>query len=358
MIAYKMWTDLSFSGIISHKERGKESEEMTEKYIPPFTVSNRMIMLAAAIAEKTGKITAYRSFETKPYLRKNNRIRSVHSSLAIEAGSLSLDEVRDVINGQNVIGPEKEIQEVKNAYQAYDMLGDFDPYSLKDLQKLHGVMTYLTVQESGVFRTRSEGVFRGDQCIFMAPPPQFVPGHMASLFGWMREAKETVHPLILSCVFHYEFVYIHPFTDGNGRMARLWQTALLSEWNPLFRYLPIESRIQECQEEYYEAIAASHAAGNADAFIEFMLSMIEKTVDRALEQVSGKDAALGEAVRKLTDAMEFGVPYTAGQLMEMLGLKSKANFRKLYLEPSLEKGLIRMGIPDKPTSRNQYYTKM
>jgi Fic family protein len=181
---------------------------------------------------------------------------------------------------------------------------------------------------------------------------------MASLFGWMREAKETVHPLILSCVFHYEFVYIHPFTDGNGRMARLWQTALLSEWNPLFRYLPIESRIQECQEEYYEAIAASHAAGNADAFIEFMLSMIEKTVDRALEQVSGKDAALGEAVRKLTDAMEFGVPYTAGQLMEMLGLKSKANFRKLYLEPSLEKGLIRMRIPDKPTSRNQYYTKM
>ena len=328
-----------------------------EKYTPLFSITNTMLTLAAEIAEKTGRITSYRSFETKPHLRRNNRIRSIHSSLAIEANSLSLDEVRSVINGKTVIGPEKEIQEVKNAYKAYDMIGKFDPYSLRDLQKMHGVMTYLTVQESGVFRSHNEGVFNGDVCIFMAPPPQFVPGQMQALFDWMHEAKNTVHPLILSSVFHYEFVFIHPFSDGNGRMARLWQTALLSAWNPVFRYLPLESRIHEFQDGYYDAIAACHVAGNSDAFNEFMLDKINLTLDWVLEQVSEKDAYLTESVQKLIEAMEYDVPYTAAQLMKRLDLKSKDNFRKLYLNPALEKGLIIMGIPDKPTSRNQTYIR-
>ena len=328
-----------------------------EQYVPPFTITNTMLMLVAEIAEKTGRVTSYRSFETKPHLRRNNRIRSIHSSLAIEANSLSLDEVRSVINGKTVIGPEKEIQEVKNAYQAYEMLGRFDPYSLQDLQKLHGIMTYLTVQESGVFRTHNEGVFNGDVCIFMAPPPQFVPGQMQDLFKWMRESKDTVHPLILSSVFHYEFVFIHPFSDGNGRMARLWQTALLSEWNPVFQYLPMESRIHEFQDGYYDAIAACHTAGNSNTFIEFMLDKINLTLDWALQQVREKDAYLTEAVQRLMDVMDFDVPYTASQLMKTLQLKSKDNFRRLYLNPALEKGLIVMGIPDKPTSRNQTYIR-
>ena len=324
---------------------------------PPFSITNTMLSLAAEIAEKTGRITSYRSFETKPYLRRNNRIRSIHSSLAIEANSLSLDEVKQVIDGRTVIGPEKEIQEVKNAYSAYEMLGQFDPYSLRDLQKLHGVMTYLTVQESGVFRSHNEGVFNGDRCIFMAPPPQLVPDQMRALFAWMREARRSVHPLILSSVFHYEFVFIHPFSDGNGRMARLWQTALLTEWNPVFQYLPLESRIQEFQDEYYQAIAACHAEGNSDAFIEFMLDKINLTLDWALQQVLAKDAMLSEQVQELMSVMEYGVPYTANQLMKHLGLKSKDNFRKRYLIPALDKDLITMGIPDKPTSRNQTYMK-
>lgn len=328
-----------------------------DSYIPPFSITNTMLMLVAEIAEKTGRITGYRSFETKPHLRRNNRIRSIHSSLAIEANSLSLNEVKSVINGQTVIGPEKEIQEVRNAYQAYDMLGRFDPYSLRDLQKLHGIMTYLTVQESGTFRTHNEGVFNGDLCIFMAPPPQFVPEHMKSLFNWMNEARETLHPLILSSVFHYEFVFIHPFSDGNGRMARLWQTALLSEWNPVFQYLPLESRIHVFQDEYYNAIAASHVAGDSNAFVEFMLGRINQTLDWALEQISEKDSYLTEAVQKLIDIMEYDVPYTAAQLMKRLNLKSRDNFRKLYLQPALKMGLIIMGIPDKPTSRNQTYIR-
>ena len=328
-----------------------------ERYIPPFSITNHMLTLVAQIAEKTGRVSNYRSFEAKPHLRRNNRIRSIHSSLAIEANSLSLDEVKSVISGKTVIGPQKEIQEVKNAYQAYDMLGKFDPYSLDDLKKLHGIMTYLTVQESGVFRTHNEGVFNGDRCIFMAPPPQLVPDQMQSLFDWMKQSREEVHPLILSCVFHYEFVFIHPFADGNGRMARLWQTALLSEWNPIFQYLPLESRIHEFQDGYYDAIAMCHSAGNSDAFITFMLDKINMTLDWALQQVSEKDAYLSSEVQKLTNVMEYDVPYTTAQLMQKLQLKSRDNFRKLYLLPALDQGLIIMGVPDKLTSRNQTYIR-
>jgi Fic family protein len=327
------------------------------KYIPPYSVTDKMLTLVADIAEKTGKITSYRSFETRPHLRKNNRIRSIHSSLAIEANSLSIDEVSSVINGRTVIGPEKEIQEVKNAYKAYDMLGQFDPYSLQDLQKMHGIMTYLTVQDSGVFRSHNEGVFNGDICIFMAPPPQFVSEQMRALFEWMDSARGVVHPLILSSVFHYEFVFIHPFSDGNGRMARLWQTALLSEWNPVFQYLPLESRVQEFQEGYYNAIAVCHAEGKSDAFIEFMLDKIDRTLDWALKQITEQDSCLSEYVQRLLDVMEYDVPYTAAQLMAALDLKSRDNFRKNYIAPALDKGLIVRGSPDKPTSRNQTYIR-
>lgn len=329
-----------------------------DSYTPPFTINASMLSLVAAIAEKAGRIAEYRSFEKKPHLRRNNRIRSIHSSLAIEANSLSLDEVRNVINGVPVLGPEKEIQEVKNAFRAYDMLGSFDPYSLRDLQTLHGVMTSMTVRDAGRFRAHDEGVFNGDICIFMAPPPQFVPTQMQALFDWMNKDKQNLHPLILSSVFHYEFVFIHPFSDGNGRMARLWQTALLAEWRPIFAHLPLESRIREFQEEYYDAIASSHVAGNSDAFVTFMLHMISETLDWALQQVSEKDATLPPEVQKLMDVMEYGVPYSAVQLMEMMKLKSKDNFRKRYLDPALERGLIAMGLPDKPTSKNQTYSKM
>ena len=328
-----------------------------EHDVLPFSITNQMLNLVAQIAEKTGRISNYRSFETKPHLRRNNRIRSIHSSLAIEANSLSLDEVKSVISGKTVIGPQKEIQEVKNAYRAYEMLGQFDPYSLDDMKKMHGVMTYLTVQESGVFRNHNEGVFNGDRCIFMAPPPQFVPDQMKSLFAWMRNNRNEIHSLILSSVFHYEFVFIHPFADGNGRMARLWQTALLSEWNPIFQYLPLESRIHEFQGGYYDAIAACHSAGNSDAFISFMLDKINLTLDWALQQVAEKDAYLSVEVQRLINVMEYDVPYTGIQLMEKLSLKSRDNFRKLYLLPALENGLITMSIPDKPTSRNQAYIR-
>ena len=197
-----------------------------EHYEPPFSITNQMLSYVSEISEKLGMIVAYRSLDTKPQLRRNNRIRSVHSSLKIESSSLSEGMVRAVLNNQTVIGPEKEIQEVKNAFAAYDRIGAVDPYSLKALKELHGIMTYLTVDESGKFRRGAEGVFDGDRCIFMAPPPEMVSPLMEQLFSWMKQNAKSVHPLILSCVFHYEFVFIHPFSDGNGRMARLWQIRL------------------------------------------------------------------------------------------------------------------------------------
>ena len=225
------------------------------EYKPPFTITNEILSYVSSISEKIGRITAISSLETKPHLRKNNRIKSIHSSLKIEANSLSLGQVRDVINGRLVLGEQKEIQEVKNAYAAYESLSEINPYSIKDLKKFHGIMTKYLVEEYGEFRHGEEGVFNGDECIFMAPPAQFVPQLMDELFEWMKKSRNSVHPLIMSSVFHYEFVFIHPFADGNGRMARLWHTAILAKWKPVFEFIPIESRIEKFQDEYYDTIA-------------------------------------------------------------------------------------------------------
>ena len=326
-------------------------------YQPPFHITNSMLMYVSSISEKVGEINILQNMEAKPHLRKNNRIKSVHASLKIEANSLSLGQVRDVIEGHLVLGEQKEIQEVKNAYAAYQELEKVDPYSLEDLKRLHGIMTRYTVEESGSFRKGEEGVFNGDQCIFMAPPARMVPGLMTDLFDWMEREQKTVHPLILSSVFHYEFVFIHPFADGNGRMARLWHTALLSKWKPVFAYIPIESPIEKFQDDYYKAIADCHKAGNSDAFIEFMLKQIEDI----LEEISGQPAEEGEPlteyVKKMLAVMEFGVPYTSRAIMDKLGLKSKETFRKNYLGPAMALKMVEMTIPDKPRSRNQRYIR-
>lgn len=326
-----------------------------ERYEPPFEITNRMLNRVSSISEKLGRIETRRTLERQPHLRRNNRIQSVHSSLKIEANSLSLDSVRDVLNAREVIGPAKEIQEVKNAFAAYDQIDAVDPYSLDDLLRLHGVMTRLTVEESGVFRSGAEGVYRGGVCIHIAPPPEMVPLLMRQLFDWIAARRGEIHPLILSSVFHYEFVFIHPFRDGNGRMARLWQTALLSRWNPLFQYIPIESQIERFQDGYYEAIVVSTGEGSSTAFVEFMLDRIDEVLDRVIAQERGSGQT--EQVKRLLAAMEYDTPYTAAALMRLLGLKSRDALRNNYLNPAIEVGLIQMTVPDKPTSRNQRYIK-
>ena len=328
------------------------------EYKPPFTITNEILSYVSSISEKIGRITAISSLETKPYLRKNNRIKSIHSSLKIEANSLSLGQVRDVINGRLVLGEQKEIQEVKNAYAAYESLSEINPYSIKDLKKFHGIMTKYLVEEYGEFRHGEEGVFNGDECIFMAPPAQFVPQLMDELFEWMKKSRNSVHPLIMSSVFHYEFVFIHPFADGNGRMARLWHTAILSKWKPVFEFIPIESRIEKFQDEYYDAIARCHVSGESTIFIEFMLSQIDRILEDISLQMNEENEQFSETVRKMLEIMEYDTPYTRKTLMEKLGLKSRDGFRRNYLQPALEMNLIQMTLPDKPNSRNQRYMKV
>ena len=278
--------------------------------------------------------------------------------MKIDANSLTLGQVRDFINGKVVLGEQKEIQEVKNAYAAYEHLSKIDPYSIRHLKQFHGIMAKYLVEEAGEFRSGEGGVFNGDQCIFMAPPARLIPQLMNELFEWMKESQGEVHPLILSSVFHYEFVFIHPFSDGNGRMVRLWHTAILAKWKPVFEFIPIESQIEKFQDEYYEVIAKCHIAGESTLFIEFMLSQIDRILDDISIQISEKNEYLPESVQKLLEIMEYDVPYASSDLMEKLGLKAREGFRRNYLHPAIEMNLIRMTIPDKPNSRNQRYIKL
>ena len=326
-------------------------------YIPPYTISNKMFELVSEISEKVGRITSHKELESKPHLRRNNRIRSINSSLKIEANSLSLSDVRDVINGHLVLGDQKEIQEVKNAYVAYEKIPEIDPTSISDLKRIHGILTYRTARESGVFRKGDEGVLSGSECIFVAPPPHMVNELMRDLMQWVKENEGVIHPLILSAIFHYEFVFIHPFADGNGRMARLWHTVLLYRWRSVFEYIPLESQIERFQNEYYDAIAVCHTKDNSDIFIEFMLDMINQILDEVVLQVNRSNSEVSEYVKRLLAVMEYEVPYTSNSIMEALGLKSKETLRKNYINPAMELGLIKMTLPDKPNSRNQRYVK-
>lgn len=326
-------------------------------YIPPYTISNKMLELVSEISEKVGRITGHKELESKPHLRRNNRIRSIYSSLKIEANSLSLNDVRDVINGHLVLGDQKEIQEVKNAYAAYEKIPEIDPTSISDLKRIHGILTYRIVSESGVFRKGNEGVFSGSECIFVAPPQHMINELMRDLMQWVKENEGVIHPLILSAIFHYEFVFIHPFADGNGRMARLWHTVLLYRWRNVFEYIPLESQIERFQNEYYDAIAVCHTKGNSDIFIEFMLNMINQILDEVILQVNRSNSEVSEYVKRMLAVMEYDVPYTSNFIMEALGLKSKETLRKNYINPAMELGLIKMTLPDKPNSRNQRYVK-
>ena len=324
-------------------------------YVPPFEITNTMLDLVSSIMKKIGKLENYKDLNKMPILRRNNRIHSIHSSLAIEDNSLSFKEVKDIIDGKLVIGDKKEIQEVKNAYNAYEMMKEVNPYSIKDLKKIHGVMTFLTVDDAGEFRKGNEGVFNGDVCIHVCPKPEMINTLMTELFNWLKENKNKIHPLILSSIFHYEFVFIHPFSDGNGRTVRLWQNILLSKWEDIFAYVPIESQIKEYQNEYYDAINNCNKNGNSTEFVEFMLKMIDEVLNHLIESTKNETNHISIYVNKLLDIMKDKPAMSTSELMKELGLKSRLSFRQNYLEPALQNGLIKMTNPDKPTSKNQTY---
>ena len=248
---------------------------------PPFEITNQMIDYVAEIAELVGKLSAVSLLSANPTLRRSNRIRTIHGSLAIEQNTLSLEQVTAVLNGKHVLAPPKDIAEVKNAYEIYERLEELDPYSVDDLLTAHGIMTRGLVEESGMFRTRPVGVVDSEgHVLHFGTLPQYIPDLVMELLDWAKTSE--VHMLIRSCVFHYELELIYPFADGNGRMGRLWHTLLLSKWNPAFAWLPVESIIHDRQQEYYAAINAFNDAGESTVFIEFMMSAIKVSLIEAI----------------------------------------------------------------------------
>ena len=263
---------------------------------PPFEITNRMIDYVAEIAELLGRLNVTDALSSNPTLRRSNRIRTIHGSLAIEQNTLSLEQVTAVLNGKHVLAPPKDIAEVKNAYEIYERLDELDPYSVDDLLTAHGIMTRGLVEESGMFRTRPVGVVDSEgHVLHFGTLPQYVPDLVMELLEWAKTSE--VHMLIRSCVFHYELELIHPFADGNGRVGRLWHTLLLSKWNPAFAWLPVESIIHDRQQEYYDAINTSNDAGEPTVFIEFMLSSIKASL---VDPISTNDGSNREMVDKAT----------------------------------------------------------
>ena len=325
-------------------------------YIPPFDLTEEMLGLTSDIMELLGQMNSVRDLDKLPRLRRVNRIKSIHSSLAMENNTLSLEQVTDVINGKKVLAPKDDILAVKNAYEVYESLPALDPYSVSDLLRAHAVMMKDLIGNAGSFRTFSVGVINEKGAVIhVAPTHSMVVPLIGQLFDWLSRSK--THILIKSCIFHYEFEFIHPFLDGNGRMGRLWQTALLAKWKPLFDWIPIESQIREHREEYYRAISLSTSEGKSNRFILYMLGVIKAALEGIVSDTREHFDHIDRRVSALMSVIEV-YPLSARELMEKLGLRSRNGFRQNYLIPALEAGLIGMTRPDKPTSKNQRYFKV
>ena len=301
---------------------------------PPFEITNQMIDYVAEIAELVGKLSAVSSLSTNPMLRRSNRIRTIHGSLAIEQNTLSLEQVTAVLNGKHVLAPPKDIVEVKNAYEIYERLDELDPYSVEDLLTAHGIMTRDLVEESGMFRTRPVGVVDSEgHVLHFGTLPQYVPDLVMALLEWTKTSE--VHMLIRSCVFHYELELIHPFTDGNGRVGRLWHTLLLSKWNSAFAWLPVESIIHDRQQEYYAAINASNDAGESTVFIEFMMSAIKASLIEAIntsnEMSDGKINKVALRWKKIEEYLKTHDYIMNADVRELCGVSAATANRTLSM---------------------------
>ena len=329
------------------------------KYQPPYKINSKIIHLIAQISEALGRLTVLAQIQDELKLRKANRIRTIQGSLAIEGNTLSEEQITAILNGKPVIAPPKEIQEVRNAIKAYEQFQQWQPASEQDLLKAHQVLMAGLIDEVGQYRQGGVRVMSGDQVAHLAPPPSQVVRLMNDLLQWLEQSDE--HPLITSSVFHYEFEFIHPFADGNGRMGRLWQTLILTKWNPIFANIPVESLIYQNQRAYYDALQASTDQTDSAPFIEFILQMIFDAIQSSstTDQVTVHDTDQatvqdGDHVQRLISVMEHR-EYNLTELMSLLGLSHRPTFQQNYLNPAIEVGLIERTIPDKPRSPKQKY---
>ena len=296
---------------------------------PPFEITNAILNEIAEIAELVGHMNATLGLSTNPTLRRTNRIRTIYSSLAIEQNTLTLEQVTAVLNGKQVIAPPKDITEVKNAYEIYEMMDSLNPYSVDDLLSAHEVMTRGLVEESGCFRSRPVGVVdKQGNILHFGTLPDYVPGLVTELLEWVHDSE--FHMLNTSCVFHYELELIHPFADGNGRIGRLWHTLLLTQWKPMFAWLPVESIIHDRQDEYYQAINRSNNKAESTAFIEFMLSAIKEALMEAV-QVGNTENMSTEEQRwyQIERFLKKSGTITNADVREMLGVSAATANRVL-----------------------------
>jgi Fic family protein len=327
----------------------KSGGGMSENYIPPFNITAAMISLVAEISQMIGRLSVLEESSQIFRLRRTNRIRTIQGSLAIEGNTLSVDQITAILEGKRVVAPSREIQEVRNAVMAYDQLDKWQPSSREDLLDAHRVLMTALLDNPGNFRTGGVGIMAGQTVVHLAPPADRVPYLMNNLLRWIKTTDH--HPLIAGSVFHYEFEFIHPFEDGNGRVGRLWQTLILCKWNPLFAHIPVESLVYEHQAEYYAMLNKSTENGESSVFIEFMLRMIRGAI--ASLSTPGVTPEVTPEVRKMLSIMKGEM--TRKKIQQILGLKDEKHFRTAYQQPAIAAGLIEMTVPDKPNSRLQKY---
>jgi Fic family protein len=320
-------------------------------YQPPYTLSTTILRLAVEISEAIGRYTALADSQLTPRLRRKNRIRTIQASLAIENNTLTLEQVTAVLDGKRVLGHPREIQEVRNAFAAYEAMEGWDPTSRDDLLAAHGLLMTGLMDDPGHFRSGGVGIFRSAQLMHMAPPAERIPQLMDDLLGWLRYTDE--HSLVTSCVFHYELEFIHPFADGNGRMGRLWQTLILRQWQPLLAYLPVETVIRERQDDYYRVLAEADMLANATPFVEFMLAALLAAIKEAVSTDQVYDH-VSDQVARLLKALAVG-ELGSSALMTALGLSHRPTFRKNYLNPALDGDWIERTQPASPRSPTQRY---
>ncbi len=313
---------------------------------PPYAITPPIVDLLTQIGEAIGRAEAVAQ-PMSLRMRRINRIRAIQGSLAIEGNTLSQDEISTLLDGKPVVAPLREVQEARNAIQVYDQFPQWNPASENDLLTAHRMLMTALLDAPGQYRRRGVGVFGGGKVQHIAPPAHLVPGLMSNLLAWLDSADE--HPLIASSVFHYEFEFIHPFEDGNGRMGRLWQTLILTRWKSLFADVPVESLVYARQSAYYEAIRESSSKGESTPFIVYMLEAILEAV-LATPQESHQETP---QVERLLSVMEGEM--SRQQIQLALGLSDRKSFRQRYLWPALDAGLVEMTHPDAPTARNQKY---
>lgn len=298
----------------------------TLSYNPPFSITPAILQSVADICQLLGRWSVAGDTALSPHLRRNNRIRTIQASLAIESNTLSLEQVTAVIEGKRVLGLPREIQEVRNAFTAYEHLADWRADKPDDLLAAHGMLMAGLTDDAGAFRARGVGIYRGRELVHMAPPPSRVPELMMDLLAWV--ARADVHPLIASSVFHYEFEFIHPFSDGNGRMGRLWQTLILSEWQAILAYLPVETVIRDRQADYYQALGKADTAADATPFVGFMLQALLAAMHEAMTQ-TGSDKSSEKSSEKILACLRLAPNLSARDIALQLNISPRAVEKQL-----------------------------